>query len=119
MPIEDLAEIVKKLEEAGQLKRVKTQVDTNLEISEILSRVMYSNGPAILFENVKNYEMPVLGNAFGSTKRLQIGLETDDFTEIGQRIVDMTKMDIPTGIINKIRKLPELSKITDIAPKLQ
>ena len=50
---------------------------------------------------------------------MQIGLEIDDFTEIGQRIVDMTKMDIPTGIINKIRKLPELSKITDIAPKLQ
>lgn len=119
MPIEDLAEFVEKLEKAGELKRVKTQVDTNLEISEILSRVMYSNGPAVLFENVKNYDMPVLGNAFGSMKRLEIGLETSNFTEIGQRIVDMTKMDIPTGILDKIRKLPELSKITDIAPKLQ
>ena len=119
MPIEDLTEFVDKLEKAGQLKRVKTQVDANLEISEILSRVMYSNGPAVLFENVKNYEMPVLGNAFGSMKRLEIGLESSDFTEIGQRIVDLTKMDIPTGIFDKIRKLPELSKITDIAPKLQ
>lgn len=119
MPIEDIVEFVEKLEKAGQLKRVKTQVDANLEISEILSRVMYSNGPAVLFENVKNYEMPVLGNAFGSMKRLEIGLESSDFTEIGQRIVDLTKMDIPTGILDKIRKLPELSKITDIAPKLQ
>ncbi len=119
MPIEDLGEFVEKLEKACQLKRVKVPVDTNLEISEILSRVMYSNGPAILFENVKNHNMPVLGNAFGSMKRLEIGLETSDFTEIGQRIVDMTKMDIPAGIFDKIRKLPELSKITDIAPKLQ
>lgn len=119
MPIEELGEFVKKLEEARELRRVKTQVDTDLEIAEILRRVMYAKGPALLFENVKNYEMPVLGNAFGSLKRLELGLETSDFTEIGQRIVDMTKMDIPTGFLDKIKKLPELSKITDIAPKIQ
>ena len=119
VPIEDLVEFIEKLENAGELKIVKTQVDANLEISEILSRVMYSNGPAILFENVKNYDMPVLGNAFGSMKRLEIGLEMNDFTEIGQRISDMTRMEMPTGIFDKLRKLPELSKMTDIAPKLQ
>lgn len=119
MPIEDLSEFVEKLDRAGELKRVKIQVDTDLEISEILSRIMYSNGPAILFENVKNYDMPVLANAFGSLKRLEIGLETSDFTEIGQRIVDITKMEMPTGIFDKLKKLPELSKMADIAPKLQ
>lgn len=119
MPIEDLGEFIEKLEKAGELRRVKTQVDVDLEIAEILRRVMYANGPAILFENVKNHSMPVLGNAFGSMKRLELGLETDDFTQIGQRIVDMTKMDIPSGLFDKIRKLPELSKMTDIAPKLQ
>lgn len=119
MVIEDLGEFVEKLEKAGELKRIKTQVDANLEIAEILRRTMYSNGPALYFENVKNYDMPVLGNAFGSLKRLEIGLETDDFTQIGQRIVDMTKMEIPSGIFEKIKKLPELSKMTDIAPKLQ
>ena len=119
MPIEDLGEFVEKLEKSGELKRIKTQVDANLEIAEILRRTMYSNGPALYFENVKNYDMPVLGNAFGSLKRLEIGLETDDFTQIGQRIVDMTKMEIPTGIFEKIKKLPELSKMADIAPKLQ
>ena len=119
MPIEDLSEFIEKLEKAGELKRVKTQVSADLEISEILSRVMYSNGPAILFENVKNYDMPVLANAFGSLRRLEIGLETLDFTEIGQRIVDLTKMEMPTGIFDKLRKLPELSRIADIAPKLQ
>ena len=119
MPIEDLSEFIEKLEKAGELKRVKTQVSADLEISEILSRVMYSNGPAILFENVKNYDMPVLANAFGSLRRLEIGLETLDFTEIGQRIVDLTKMEMPTGIFDKLRKLPELSRIADIAPNLQ
>ena len=119
MPIEDLGEFIEKLENAGELRRVKTQVDADLEIAEILRRVMYANGQAVLFENVKNHTMPVLGNAFGSMKRLGIGLETSDFTQIGQRIVDMTKMDIPSGLFDKIRKLPELSKMTDIAPKLQ
>ncbi len=119
MPIEELGEFVERLEKAGELKRIKTQVDVNLEIAEILRRTMYSNGPALYFENIKNYDMPVFGNAFGSLKRLEIGLETDDFTQIGQRIVDMTKMEIPTGFFEKIKKLPELSKVTDIAPKLQ
>ena len=79
---------------------------------------MYANGPALLFENVKDYDMPVLGNAFGSLKRLEIGLETSDFTEIGQRIVDMTKMEVPSGVLNKIKKLPELAKMGDVFPKL-
>ena len=78
---------------------------------------MYAKGPAVLFENVKGYDMPVLGNAFGSEKRLAIGLDTSDFTEIGQRIVDMTKMDIPSGLFNKIKKLPELSKMSESFPK--
>lgn len=119
MPIEDTGEFIAALESAGQLKRVKTQVDADLEIAEILRRAMYSHGPAILFENVKNFEIPVLGNAFGSLKRLQIGLGTEDFAEIGQRIVEMTKMEVPSGFIDKIKKLPELSKMGDVFPKLE
>ena len=119
MPIDDIRQFTEELEKAGQLKRIKTEVDTNLEIAEILRRVSYTNGPAILFENVKGYEIPVLGNAFGSIKRLEIGLETAEFSEIGQRIADMTKMEIPAGIFNKIRKLPELSKMSESFPKLE
>jgi len=119
LPIENTSQFVQELEKEGELKRITSEVDSDLEIAEILRRVMYSNGPAIYFENVKNYDIPVLGNAFGSTRRLEIGLDTTDFTDIGQRIVDITKMDIPSGFLNKIKKLPELSKITDIAPKLE
>jgi len=117
--IEDIHDFIKELEKNDEIKRVKTEVDSNLEIAEIMRRQMYSNGPALLFENVKGYEMPVLANAFGSIKRLEIGLEMTDFTEIGQRIVDMTKMDIPSGFLNKIKKLPELSKMTESFPKLE
>ncbi|KAG2475201.1 MAG: 3-polyprenyl-4-hydroxybenzoate carboxy-lyase [Nitrosopumilales archaeon] len=119
MSIENTSQFVQELEKEGELKRITSEVDSNLEIAEILRRVMYANGPAIYFENVKNYDIPVLGNAFGSIRRLEIGLDTTDFTDIGQRIVDITKMDIPSGFLNKIKKLPELSKITDIAPKLE
>ena len=117
--IESIQHFIDELEKAGELKRVKTEVDTNLEIAEILRRVSYTDGPAVLFENVRNYEIPVLGNAFGSIKRLEIGLETKDFSEIGQRIADMTKMEIPSGVFNKIRKLPELSKMSESFPKLE
>ena len=117
--IESIQHFIDELEKAGELKRVKTEVDTNLEIAEILRRVSYTDGPAVLFENVRNYEIPVLGNALGSIKRLEIGLETKDFSEIGQRIVDMTKMEIPSGVFNKIRKLPELSKMSESFPKLE
>ena len=119
MGIEDIHDFIAELEKHGELKRVQAEVDSDLEIAEIMRREMYSNGPAILFENVKNYDMPVLGNAFGSMKRLEIGLEMTDFTEIGQRITDMTKMDMPSGLLNKIKKLPELSKMTASFPKAE
>ena len=119
MPIKDVGELVNALENAGELKRISAQVDPDLEIAEILRRTMYAKGPAILFENIKGYEMPVLGNAFGSEKMLQIGLEMEDFTEIGSRIVDMTRMDIPSSTLGKLKKLPELSKMGGAFPKLE
>ena len=76
MAIEDIHDLIEILEKENELKRIKTQVDTNLEIAEILRRTMYDNGPALLFENIKDYDVPILGNAFGSIKRLQISLET-------------------------------------------
>ncbi len=117
MPIEDMHEFVAELEKNGELKRVRAQVDPDLEAAEVLRRVMYANGPAVLFEDVKGFDIPVLGNAFGSIRRLEIALGTSDFTEIGQRIVDMSRMDVPPGLLGKIRKLPELSKMADAFPR--
>jgi len=118
MPFENLQEYVKALEGSNQLKRVKSKVSVDLELAEILRRAMYNNGPAVLFENVDGFKMPVLGNAFGSMERMKLALETDNFEEIGERIVGLTKMQLPTGMLDKIRMLPKLSEIADNAPKV-
>jgi 4-hydroxy-3-polyprenylbenzoate decarboxylase len=118
MPFDSLGQYIEALEKLGQLKRVKTKVSTDLEIAEIMRRVMYKGGqPALLFENVDGYDIPVFGNAFGTLDRLKIALETTDFTEIGDRIVELTKMKIPTGLLNKLKLLPKLSEISEYGPK--
>lgn len=119
MPFENLSEYIEKLENIGELRRVSTEVDPELEVAEVMRRMMYSkNSPALLFENVKGYDIPILGNAFGSIKRLEIALEIKDFSEIGNRIVELTKMKIPSGVLNKIRMLPKLSEISEYGPKI-
>ena len=75
--MKDVHELISELEKNGELKRVKTEVDSDLEIAEILRREMYSNGPAILFENVKGFDMPVLGNTFGSMKKIRDRIRDD------------------------------------------
>ncbi|MDQ3847632.1 MAG: UbiD family decarboxylase, partial [Thermoproteota archaeon] len=76
MPFESLSEYIDALEQTGQLRRVKTKVSPNLEIAEIMRRLMYTGEqPAVLFENVEGSSMGVLGNAFGSMKRLEMALE--------------------------------------------
>jgi 4-hydroxy-3-polyprenylbenzoate decarboxylase len=119
MPFENLSEYVEKLENIGELRRINTEVDPELEIAEVMRRMMYSKkSPALLFENVRGYDVPILGNAFGSIKRLEIALEIKDFSEIGNRIVELTKMKIPSGVLNKLRMLPKLSEISEYGPKI-
>jgi len=118
MPHESLRDLVDVLERKGQLTRVKALVDPELEVAEIMRRLMYAKDrPAVLFENVKGYTIPILGNTFGSNERLRIALEEDDFSQIGNRIVDLTRMKMPSGVIGKLRMLPKLSEISDYGPK--
>ena len=79
MGFESLSEYINTLESIGKLHRVKAEVDTNLEVAEVMRRLMYSgNSPAILFENVKGYDIPILGNAFGTMDILKIALDVSD-----------------------------------------
>jgi 4-hydroxy-3-polyprenylbenzoate decarboxylase len=115
---EDLSGFVESLEKIDQLKRITTRVSVDLEIAEILRRVMYKNeGPAVLFENVEGYKIPVLGNAFGSLRRLKIALDMENFEEIGERMSALTRLKIPHGLLNKFKMLPKLSEIADYGPK--
>lgn len=118
MVFDELGQFVAALEDAGELKRVKAPVSVDLEISEILRRVMYERGPAVLFERVEGYEIPVLGNALGSEKRMQIAMGTSDFEELGRRITELMKMNIPTGFLEKVRSLPKLAEISSFAPRI-
>jgi 4-hydroxy-3-polyprenylbenzoate decarboxylase len=118
MAFDSLSEYMDTLESVGKLHRVKTEVDTNLEIAEIMRRMMYSgNSPAILFENVKGYDIPVLGNAFGTMDLLKTALNLSDFREIGKRITDLTKLKIPSNLFDKLKMLPRLSELGEYAPK--
>lgn len=118
MTFDSLSEYIDTLESVGKLHRVKVEVDTNLEIAEIMRRMMYSgDSPAILFENVKGYNIPILGNAFGTIDLLKIALNLSDFREIGKRITDLTKLKIPSNLFDKLKMLPRLSELGDYAPK--
>ena len=112
-----MRELLERLEAEGELRRVPAEVDPDLEIAEVLRRVMYAQGPAVLFEKVKGHKMPVLGNAFGTMRRLEIALEMSDFTSIGNRIAEMTRMEMPSGVLGKLKKLPELSKMSESFPR--
>ena len=118
MTFESLHDYVYALDDIGQLRKIKTPVSADLEVAEILRRLMYkSNQPAVLFENVEGHKYPILGNAFGSIDRLKLALNLDDFTEIGERIAMMSKMRVPSSIFGKLKMLPKLTEIADYGPK--
>jgi 4-hydroxy-3-polyprenylbenzoate decarboxylase len=92
----DLREFINALESRGMLKRIKTPVDCNLEITEITDRVSKmegkKNGVALLFENVKGYDMPVLMNAFGSMERLALAFGVNDIEEIPNELREILRL---------------------------
>lgn len=83
----DLRDFISMCEKVGELKRIKAEVDWELEISHIAKLVEEKSGPALLFENVKGYKSPVLTGAFGTTKRLAMILGKDP----GLSMVQLTK----------------------------
>ena len=70
----DLRDFIRQCEEAGELKRIKALVDWDMEISHVSKLNEEKKGPALLFQNVKDYQIPVLTSAFTSPKRLAIAL---------------------------------------------
>jgi 4-hydroxy-3-polyprenylbenzoate decarboxylase len=74
MKYQDLRDFLAQLEKLGELKRVGVEVDPRLEMTEICDRVLRAGGPAILFEKPKGSTIPVLGNLFGTPKRVALGM---------------------------------------------
>ena len=118
MAYQDLSDFIKKLEESGQLRRIKTEVSAELEIAEITDRVSKAYGPALLFENVKGYSMPVFINAFGSYERMAMALNVKHVDEIAREIESLVKPEMPSTFIDKIKFIPHmLMTLSKFPPK--
>lgn len=116
MPYHDLREFIDRLEEVGELARIKVEVSPELEITEITDRVVKSGGKALLFEKPKGYSIPVLINAFGTKKRMLMALEVESFEEIGERFFSLLK-NRPSSLFDFIKSLGSLKDLAAVAPK--
>jgi 4-hydroxy-3-polyprenylbenzoate decarboxylase len=117
MSFKNLKEFINALEKAGELKRITAEVDPYLEITEIADRMSKKNGPAILFERTKGSDFPLLINAFGSFRRMEMALNSSSLDDIGKRIESLIKMQPPSGLFEKIKLLLTLKEISDFIPK--
>ncbi len=125
MPYANLREFIALLEKNGELVRIRTEVDAVLEISEITDRVSKGKGAAnkaLFFERVKNSAFPVITNAFGSMRRMELALEVGSLDEIGKRIRDIVDPvnlfpGPGAGLMDKIQMLPKLAELSSFFPK--
>jgi 4-hydroxy-3-polyprenylbenzoate decarboxylase len=126
---DDLRDWIKALDRAGELKRIRTEADPILEITEIADRVSKSRatekdgqaivgGKALLFENVKGYPgARLLINQFGSARRMKLALEVDALDEIADRIRAFMDVKSPQGFLDKVKMLPMLAEMGKFFPK--
>ncbi len=117
MAYSDLREFIQALEKAGELKRVTAEVDPVLEITELADRAVKSGGPALLFENPKGYDIPVLINAFAGMRHMEIALQVGSVDEIAGRIAEYLEMKTPQGLMGKLKMLPKLAEMGSFFPR--
>ena len=121
MKYRDLRDFMAQLESAGELKRVAVEVDPRLEMTEICDRVLRAGGPAILFEKPKGSTMPVLGNLFGTARRVALGMGEESVSalrEVGRLLAYLKEPEPPRGLKDAWDKLPVLKQVLHMAPKL-
>ena len=120
MKYHDLRDFIAQLEARGELKRIRTEVDPVLEMTEIGDRVLRAGGPALLFENPKNARIPVLANLFGTVKRVALGMGEEDparLREIGKLLAYLKEPEPPKGLKDAWDKWPVLKQVLNMSPK--
>ena len=117
MAYRDLRDFIRKLEQAGELKRISAEVDPVLEITEITDRVTKAGGPALLFEHPKGSRMPLLINMLGSERRINLALEVEKLSDVADRINSYLALQSPQGLMDKLKMLPKLAEIGAFFPK--
>ncbi len=120
MQYKDLRDFIDQLEKLGELKRVTVEVDPYLEVTEICDRTLKAGGPALLFERVKGSDMPLLGNLFGTPRRVALGMgeeSVEALRDVGRLLAQLKEPDPPKGMKDAWEKLPVFKKVLDMAPK--
>src|SRR5919198_6659730 len=116
-PPRDLRDWIARLEREGELIRIGAEVDPDLEITEINDRTVKAGGPALLFENVKASDHPLLINQFGTERRMCLAFDTPSLDAVASKLGDVLEMQPPQGLIDKVRGLQKLKSIADSRPK--
>ncbi|WP_447554117.1 4-hydroxy-3-polyprenylbenzoate decarboxylase [Vreelandella sp. EE22] len=120
MKYNDLRDFIAALEARGELKRIQVEVDPYLEITEICDRTLRAGGPALLFENVKGHDMPLLGNLFGTPHRVALGMgqeSVEALREVGKLLAFLKEPDPPKGLKDAWDKLPIFKQVMSMGPK--
>jgi 4-hydroxy-3-polyprenylbenzoate decarboxylase len=120
MKYADLRDFLAQLETRGELKRVCAEIDPYLEMTEVCDRVLRADGPAILFEKPKGHTVPVLGNLFGTPKRVAMGMGEDDvgaLREVGKLLAFLKEPEPPKGLKDAWEKMPLFKQVLHMAPK--
>ncbi|MGA0935818.1 MAG: 4-hydroxy-3-polyprenylbenzoate decarboxylase [Pseudohongiellaceae bacterium] len=116
----DLRDFISYLEQAGELKRITTPVDPNLEMTEICDRTLKRGGPALLFENPVGSDIPVLGNLFGTPKRVAMAMGQDDVNalrDVGKLLAFLKEPEPPAGWRDLLEKAPKFKNALYLSPK--
>ncbi|MCP4790814.1 MAG: 4-hydroxy-3-polyprenylbenzoate decarboxylase [Gammaproteobacteria bacterium] len=117
----DLRDFIATLEQQGELKRIQTPVDPYLEMTEICDRTLRAEGPALLFENPKGHNVPVLANLFGTPRRVALGMGADDvgsLRDIGVLLATLKEPEPPKGFKDALDKLPLYKQVLNMGPKM-
>ncbi len=121
MQYADLRDFITTLEARGELRRIGVEVDPKLEMTEIADRTLRRGGPALLFENPRGFDTPVLANLFGTPRRVALGMGAEEISalrEIGEILAYLRQPDPPKGMRDALEKAPLLKKVLSMAPRL-
>lgn len=121
MKYNDLRDFIDQLEKQGELLRISTPVDPNLEMTEICDRTLRAGGPALLFENPVGHSVPVLANLFGTTKRVAMGMgeeSVEALREVGKLLAMLKEPEPPKGMKDAWDKLPIFKQVLNMSPKV-
>ncbi len=124
MAFRNLRQFMTHLEGQGQLRRVSVPVSPVLEMTEIQTRLLAEQGPAVLFENVvgadgRRYDFPVLVNVFGTVERAAWGMgrTPETLRALGETLAFLRQPAPPGGWREAIEMLPLLKSALAMKPK--